>query len=92
MVKNMISFAEPIIETCIKKESSRSDTMIELGSFWCEVFMHAQASMSTGIWLHPARVESVVRLEFAPVWHGRPLKVPTGGLFGEPCLSYLAVF
>lgn len=59
---------------------------------WCEVFMHAQASMSTGIWLHPARVESVVRLEFAPVWHGRPLEVPTGGLFGKPCLSYLAVF
>ncbi len=59
---------------------------------WCEVFMHAQASMSTGIRLHPARVESVVRLEFAPVWHGCPLKVPTGGLFGEPCLSDSAVF
>ena len=59
---------------------------------WCEVFMHAQASMSTGIWLHPARVESVVRLEFAPVWHGRPLEAPTGGLFGKPCLSNPAVF
>ena len=54
--------------------------------------MHAQASVGAGIWLHPAGVESVVCLKFAPIWHGGSLEVPTCGFFCEPCLNYSAVF
>jgi len=63
----------------------------EMVEFWSEVLMHAQASMSTGIRLHPSGMEPIVCFEFAPVWHGSPLEVPPSRLFCEPCLDHLII-
>jgi hypothetical protein len=63
----------------------------EMVELWSEVLMHAQASMSAGIRLHPSGMEPIVCFEFAPVWHGCPFEVPASRLFCEPCLDHLII-